>query len=84
LGNHVSLSQLALLEKSIPVKQIEIDLRNPPENFREISSYGEVPVLKHGDMRVWESAIINEYLDEVFPVPLLLPKEPIGRAQARI
>ena len=77
-------SRLTLIEKGIPFKQIEIDLQNKPANFLEISPYGKVPVLKHGDKRVWESAIINEYLDEAFPEPPLLPKAPIGRAQARI
>ncbi|MBU7585573.1 MAG: glutathione S-transferase family protein [Nostoc sp. TH1S01] len=38
----------------------------------------------HGDRRVWESAVINEYLDEVFPNPPLLPNNAIGKAQARI
>jgi glutathione S-transferase len=73
-----------LLEKEIPFELIEIDLQNKPANFREISPYGKVPVLKHGDKQVWESAIVNEYLDEAFPEPPLLPKEPIQRAQARI
>lgn len=77
-------SRLTLLEKGIPFEAIEIDLQNKPANFREISPYGKVPVLMHGNKRVWESAIINEYLDEVFPNPPLLPKEPIQRAQARI
>lgn len=43
-----------------------------------------MPVLKHDDNRVWESSIINEYLDEMFPNPLLLPKDPMQRAHARI
>ncbi len=77
-------SRLTLLEKGIPFKLIEIDLHNKPANFREISPYGKVPVLKHGDDRVWESAIINEYLEEAFPEHPLLPKDPIRRAQARI
>lgn len=77
-------SRLTLSEKGIPYKLIEIDLQNKPDNFLEISPYGKVPVLKHSDNRVWESAIINEYLDEVFPEPVLLPKEPIQRAHARI
>lgn len=77
-------SRLTLIEKGIPFKLIEIDLQNKPANFKEISPYGKVPVLKHGDQRVWESAVINEYLEEVFPNPALLPKSPIRRAQARI
>jgi glutathione S-transferase len=77
-------SRLTLLEKDVPFQLIEIDLQNKPANFREISPYGKVPVLQHGEQRVWESAIINEYLDEAFPEPPLLPKAPIQRAQARI
>jgi glutathione S-transferase len=77
-------SRLTLLEKRVPFQAIEIDLQNKPANFGEISPYGKVPVLKHGDNRVWESAVINEYLDETFPEPPLLPKEPMQRAQARI
>lgn len=77
-------SRLTLLEKGIPFKLIEIDLQNKPAYFRDISPHGKVPVLKHGDQRVWESALINEYLEEMFPNPPLLPKSPMQRAQARI
>lgn len=77
-------SRLTLSEKGVPFELIEIDLQNKPANFLEISPYGKVPVLKHGDHRLWESTIINEYLDEIFPEPPLLPKEPIQRAHARI
>lgn len=67
-------SRLVLLEKGVPFKLIEIDLQNKPKNFKTISPYGKVPVLKHGDNRVWESAIINEYLEDAFPEHPLLPK----------
>lgn len=77
-------SRLALLEKGVDFELIEIDLQNKPERFTDISPYGKVPAIKHGEHRVWESAIINEYLDEVFPEPPLLPREPIAKAQARI
>jgi glutathione S-transferase len=76
--------RLTLIEKGISFELIEIDPQNKPANFLEISPYGKVPVLKHGNNRVWESAIVNEYLEEAFPEPPLLPKEPIQRAQARI
>ena len=77
-------SRLTLQEKGIPYQSIEINLQNKPANFEEISPYGKVPVLKHGNHRIWESTIINEYLDEAFPERPLLPKAPIQRAQARI
>jgi glutathione S-transferase len=84
--------RLTLLEKGIPFESIpqdggyanEIDLQNKPANFQEISRYSKVPVLVHGEKRVWESAIVNEYLEEVFPNPPLLPTDPIDRARARI
>jgi glutathione S-transferase len=76
--------RLTLIEKGVPFELIEIDLQNKPANFLEISPYGKVPVLKHGDNRIWESAIVNEYLEEVFLNPPLLPTDPMQRAQARI
>jgi glutathione S-transferase len=73
-----------LLEKNIPFELIEIDLQNKPVWFSKISRYGKVPAIKHGDVEVYESAIINEYLEEVFPAPPLLPTDPGQRAIARI
>lgn len=77
-------TRLTLLEKGVPFELTEIDLQNKPDWFLEVSPYGKVPVIKHGENRVWESAVVNEYLDEVFPEPPLLPREPGKRAIARI
>ncbi len=78
-------TRLVLSEKKIPFALEEIDLQNKPAWFdRNVSGYGKVPAIEHEGVRVWESAIINEYLDEVFPEPPLLPKEPGRRALARI
>ncbi|BAZ37061.1 glutathione S-transferase-like protein [Calothrix sp. NIES-4101] len=77
-------SRLALLEKGVEFELIEIDLQNKPAGFTDISPYGKVPAITHQDKRVWESAIINEYLDEAFPNPPLLPNNPLDKAQARI
>lgn len=77
-------TRLTLLEKQVEFKSTEIDLNNKPEWFADISPYGKVPVIKHGENRVWESTIINEYLDEVFPKPPLMPSNPGDKAIARI
>ncbi|MBS9395917.1 MAG: glutathione S-transferase family protein [Dolichospermum sp. LBC05a] len=77
-------TRLVLQEKGIDFDLIEIDLQNKPEGFTKVSPYGKVPAITHGENRIWESAIINEYLDEVFPNPPLLPTNPIAKAQARI
>jgi glutathione S-transferase len=77
-------TRLVLLEKEIDFELTEIDLQNKPEWFTQISRYGKVPAIKHGQNEIYESAIINEYLDEVFPEPPLLPQEAGKRAIARI
>ncbi|MHC0066956.1 glutathione S-transferase family protein [Nostoc sp. UIC 10890] len=77
-------SRLVLQEKGVEFDLIEINLQNKPEGFTDISPYGKVPAIAHNNNRVWESAVINEYLNEVFPNPPLLPSSPIAKAQARI
>jgi glutathione S-transferase len=49
-----------------------------------MNPYGKVPVLVDGDAVVYESAIINEYLDEKFPQISLMPKDLAQKARARI
>lgn len=77
-------TRLVLLEKGIDFELTEIDLQNKPDWFTQISRYGKVPAIKHGNNEIYESAIINEYLNEVFPDPPLLPQEAGARAIARI
>lgn len=78
-------TRLVLAHKRVPFELVEIDLQNKPAWFdTRVSGYGKVPAIEHGDVRIWESAVINEYLDEVFPEPSLLPSLPALRAVARI
>lgn len=77
-------TRVVLLEKNIDFTPIEIDFSNKPADFLQISRYGKVPTIKHGDVEIYESAIVNEYLNEVFPEPPLLPSDPGQRAIARI
>jgi glutathione S-transferase len=78
-------TRLVLAEKNIPFELIEIDLQDKPAWFdAKLSGYGKVPALEHAGQHLWESAIVNEYLEEVFPEPRLLPAAPAQRAAARI
>jgi glutathione S-transferase len=77
-------SRLVLSEKKLAFELVEIDLQNKPSWFESVSGYGKVPALEHDGDRVWESAVINEYLEEAYPEPQLLPSERGRRAQARI
>ena len=45
-------SRLVLLEKGLEQELVEIDLRNKPARFDEVSPYSKVPVLLHGEHRV--------------------------------
>lgn len=76
--------RLALSEKDVQANEIEIDLRNRPAWFLEISPQGKVPLLRHAGKLIWESSVICEYLDEIFPVHRLLPEDPYQRAEARM
>ena len=77
-------TRMTLIEKGVGFELTEIDLFDRPAWFSEISPYGKVPVLRHDGATLYESAIINQYLDEIFPEPPLMPARPVERAQARI
>jgi len=78
-------TRLVLAEKKVQFELKEVDLQNKPAWFdQSVSAYGKVPALEHEGASIWESAVINEYLDEVFPNPPLLPNEAGRRAVARI
>jgi glutathione S-transferase len=77
-------TRLALLEKGVDFTLTEIDLKNKPAWFKDVSPYGKVPSVRVGKDIVYESAIVNEYVDEVFPNPPMMPKDPARRALARI
>ncbi|WP_455198249.1 glutathione S-transferase family protein [Kaarinaea lacus] len=78
----VQRSVIILLEKGIDYDITYIDLKNPPDWFLDISPFGKVPVLRYGQTVLFESAVINEFLDETHP-PSLHPSDPLLRAQNR-
>lgn len=53
------------------------------ESYAAVSAARLVPLLKDGDQFVHQSLAIIEYLDETYPEPPLLPKDPLTRARAR-
>ncbi len=77
-------THLVLIEKGLDYEHREVDLSNKPAWFETLSPYSKVPVLKHGADVVYESAIINEFIEETWPEPALLPADPPRRALARI
>lgn len=76
--------RLALHEKGLTFDYTAIDLRNKPDWYHEKLPTGRVPLLEHNQVRLWESSIICEYLEDAFPEPALLPDSPGPRARARL
>jgi RNA polymerase-associated protein len=76
--------RIVLAEKGISVDIVDVDANHLPEEVLEFSPYGTVPCLVDRDLRLYESRIIMEYLDERFPHPPLLPVDPVARANARL
>lgn len=78
----VQRSAIALNEKGIGYTLTHINLQDPPDWFKAISPLGKVPVLLVDGKPLFESAVILEYLDEVFP-PSLHPADPLEKAVHR-
>jgi RNA polymerase-associated protein len=62
---------------------IEVDMFNRPEELSSLNPHNRVPVLVERDLTLYDPNIINEYIDERFPHPQLMPADPIMRARAR-
>lgn len=76
---------IAMEAAGVPFTDEVIPFDFPAGNpkFKAISPTGRVPVLHHGDVRVWESLAIIEYVAELFPDKGIWPKDAGARAEAR-
>jgi len=79
--------KVVLAEKNLPYEIVPVDLtkkdQKTPE-YLKMNPYGKVPVLTDDSTVLYESLIINEYLEEKYPATSLLPKDPAKKAKARI
>ena len=76
--------RFVLFEKGMDFEIRDIDLFNKPEDISVMNPYGQVPILVERDLILYESNIINEYIDERFPHPQLMPADPVMRARTRL
>src|ERR1700755_3638482 len=76
--------RIVLYEKGMDFEIIDVDLMNKPEDLAMMNPYNRPPVLVERDLVLYESNIINEYIDERFPHPQLMPADPVMRARARL
>ncbi|MSP40356.1 MAG: glutathione S-transferase family protein [Deltaproteobacteria bacterium] len=79
--------KVVLAEKNLPYEIVAVDLtkkeqKNP--DYLKMNPYGKVPVLTDDSTVLYESLIINEYLEEKYPNPPLMPKDAAKKAKGRI
>jgi glutathione S-transferase len=86
LSPYAQKVKIALDEKGVPYETkmpAAIGTGLPDQDFLAANPRGEVPALIDGDVAIFDSTIILEYIEDKWPEPALLPKTPAARAQAR-
>lgn len=76
--------RMVLAEKGVTVDIVQVSTDSLPEDVYEVNPYGSLPTLMDRDLALFKADIINEYLDERFPHPPLMPVYPVARANARL
>ncbi len=77
-------TRIVLHEKDVECQIIDVDINNKPRELADLNPYNQVPTIVDRDLVLYESLIINEYLDERLPHPPLMPVDPVNRARARM
>lgn len=84
LSNFATKSRIAIYDKGLNIDIVPIpggDLKSA--EYLAINPLGKTPALDADGMIIQESEVINEYLEDKFPTPPLLPTRPEGRAKVR-
>ncbi|GHB66940.1 stringent starvation protein A [Psychrosphaera saromensis] len=76
--------RIVLAEKGVNVDINYVTPDNMPEDLYEVNPYGNVPTLIDRELGLYRANIINEYLDERFPHPPLMPVYPVARGRCRL
>ncbi|TMA68989.1 MAG: glutathione S-transferase family protein, partial [Deltaproteobacteria bacterium] len=79
--------RVVLAEKDLEYEKIFVDLRKQEQklpDFLRLNPYGKVPVLVDEDEVIYDSTIIDEYLEEEYPLPRLMPEDSQGRGRVRM
>jgi RNA polymerase-associated protein len=73
-----------LYEKDVECQVVLVDVRKKPRELSDLNPYDTVPTMVDRDLVLYDSLIINEYLDERLPHPPLMPVDPVSRGKARL
>jgi len=77
--------RFVLAEKSINVEIIDVtNDESATADLAELNPYNETPTLVDRDLLLHDAGVINDYLDERYPHPPLMPVDPVSRARLRL
>ena len=79
--------RVVLTEKDLEYEKLFVDLRRSEQKtpeFLRLNPYGKVPVLVDDDEVIYDSTVINEYLEDEYPLPRLMPEDSQGRSRVRL
>ncbi len=77
--------RIVLAEKKVPYEVIVPENKNESPAFARLNPFRLTPVLELEDGRtLYESTVINEYLEDAYPEPAMLPRDPYERARVRL
>ena len=77
--------RLVLEEKKVPYTLVIPNNKSEDPAFLKLNPFRLTPVLElEGGGTIYESTVINEYLEEMYGEPAMLPKDPYGRARIRM
>ncbi|HJU28978.1 MAG TPA: glutathione S-transferase N-terminal domain-containing protein, partial [Candidatus Binataceae bacterium] len=72
--------------KNLDYEYVPVDLaraQSRGDAYRKLNPQGRVPTLEHNGAFITQSLAICEYLEDLWPNPPTLPRDPIGRARVR-
>ncbi|MFQ5993982.1 MAG: glutathione S-transferase N-terminal domain-containing protein [Acidiferrobacterales bacterium] len=77
-------TRIVLFEKDVECRIVEVDPNRKPRELADLNPYNQVPTIVDRELVLYDSLIINEYLDERLPHPPLMPVDPVSRGRARL
>lgn len=79
--------RIALIEKGLEFERVNVDLTKREQkssDYLKLHPFGQIPALDDEGFILYDSTVINEYLEDEYPYPPLMPKDSEGRARARL
>ncbi|PCJ20021.1 MAG: hypothetical protein COB02_05320 [Candidatus Cloacimonadota bacterium] len=75
--------RVALIQKNLEFNLITIMPGDSRKTFRSISPFGKIPGFRHGSVKLCDSTVICNYLENLYPTPSIFPKDSVLLSKAQ-